>query len=77
MTPEDLDQIRGIVREEIGHAIEEKQLVTRGDLDRAMEAAADEFSEVRKEMNTRFEVLDRRTERIEINVNSILMQTAA
>jgi hypothetical protein len=72
MTPEDLDQIRGVVE----RVVEEKQTVNRGDLGRAMEAVADEFSEVRKEMNTRFEGLDRRTERIEINVNSILMQTA-
>ena len=50
MTPEDLDQIRGVVE----RVVEEKQTVNRGDLGRAMEAVADEFSEVRKEMSWAF-----------------------
>jgi hypothetical protein len=35
-----------------------------------------EFSELRQEMKTRFETLERRTERIDVNISTLLMQTA-
>ena len=65
MTPEDLQQIRAAVHEEISAR-----------LDRAIEAIATEFTELREEMNRRFDradqrmnqrfdSLDRRVERIE------------
>jgi hypothetical protein len=100
LTPEDLQQMRAVIREEVAgqiravvpalireefpalireefpalfrEAIKEHELVTRKDLDRAMEIVADEFSQVRESLKT----LERRTDRIETNINAILMQTA-
>ena len=54
----------------------EKQFVTKNNLDRAMKSVADEFAQLRPELKERFEVLERRTERIYINLNSVLMQVA-
>lgn len=41
-----------------------------------MKSVADEFAQLRPELKERFEVLERRTERIYINLNSVLMQVA-
>src|SRR5882724_1328231 len=61
MTAEDIAQITAIVAER---------------LERAMEALTANLSDVRQEIINRLDTLDRRTERTEINVNSILMQLA-
>jgi hypothetical protein len=45
-----------------------------GRMERTMEALTANLSEVRKELITRLDTLDRRTDRTEINVNAILMQ---
>jgi hypothetical protein len=80
MTPEDLQQIRAVVQEVVREVVREEikaqQLITRADLDRAMETVADEFSQLRKEMKSGFDLLERRTERMENSLNSMLMQTA-
>ena len=73
MTPEDLDQIRQIVREEIS-----------GRMDRAMTAVADEFTQLRSELDRRFaevdrrfEGLDRRMERINEGMRAVEVRMAA
>ena len=57
--------------------------VTRADLDRAVESIANDFSELRQELRrllepiaTRLDTIERRAERTETNVNSVLMQLA-
>lgn len=60
MTPEDLEQIRAITREEI---------TTR--LDRAVESIADDFSELRQDMIRRFDKVDQRFDRVDQRFDSI------
>ena len=83
MTPEDLAQIAAIVaaaeeraaqRLDRQFAAAEERAAQR--LDRTMEALTSNLSEVRQELVTRLDAIERRTERTEINVNSILMQLA-
>jgi quinol monooxygenase YgiN len=61
MTPEDLAQFSAIVAER---------------LDRAVEALTANLSDLRQEITTRLDTIERRTERTETNVNSVLMQLA-
>src|SRR5215469_154711 len=64
---------------ETSHMNESEQPVTRGDLERMMEALTTNLSEVREELTRRFterfEAVLRRLDRIETNVNAIQMQT--
>jgi hypothetical protein len=75
MTPEDLDQIGAIV------AAAEQRIIERQD--RAVEAITANMSDLRAEIHTRFDkvdvrfdVLERRTERIETHMLAIMLQTA-
>ena len=61
MTPEDFDQIRAIVREET--AAVEQRLIDRQE--RTMEALIGNITDLRNEMNARFETVDRRFEALE------------
>ena len=80
MTDEDLQQIRTVIREEITA----QHLVSRADLDAAVESIAADFSELRQEMNTRFDHVDRRfdnaerrLDRVETQLYTITISTAA
>jgi hypothetical protein len=79
MTPEDIAQITTIVtaaeRRNAEFVAAAEQRITER-LERTMEALTANLSEVRQELTARLDTLDRRTERTEINVNSILMQLA-
>jgi hypothetical protein len=61
MTPEDLAQFSAIVAER---------------LDRTVEALTANLSDLRQEITTRLDTIERRTERTETNVNSVLIQLA-
>jgi chromosome segregation ATPase len=78
MTPEDLDQIRAVMRDEIAAA--EQRLTTR--LERTMEALTHNLSEVREEFQgelkaglaqvaIRLETLERRTDAVLVTLMSV------
>jgi hypothetical protein len=61
MTPEDLAQFSAIVDER---------------LDRAVDTLTANLSDLRQEITTRLDTIERRTERTETNVNSVQIQLA-
>lgn len=94
MTPEDLNQIRALVREEIAaaeHRMTERQERSMEALklsmterqERSTEALTANLSDLRDEMNARFDktdarfdTLERRTDRMETHLQSLILQTA-
>ncbi len=79
MTPEDLEQLRALVHEEIAAA--EQRITTRQD--GAIEVVAGEISRLRGEthqgfekLNGRLDTIERRTERMEANLHTVMLQTA-
>jgi len=76
MTSEDIAQISAIVAAAEQRITERLERTITERLERTVEALTANLSEVRQELGVRLDTLDRRTERTEINVNSILMQLA-
>ncbi len=79
MTPEDLEQLRALVREEIAAA--EQRITTRQD--GSIEVVAGEISRLRGEthegfekLNSRLDTIEHRTERMEVNLHAVMLQTA-
>ena len=70
MTPEDLQALRIIIREEVTAAITAAE-------ERITHATAANLSDLRNELIARFESTDRRLERLELQMHSIILQTAA
>jgi uncharacterized membrane protein YccC len=73
MTPEDIAQIRAVVREET--AVAEQRNAAR--LERAMEALTANLSEVRQEITIRLETLERRFESFALTLISVEQRMAA
>lgn len=67
MTPEDLEQIRQIVAEQIA----ESEARIKALQERAMVAVADEFTELRTELGRRFAEIDRRLDGLDRRVDRI------
>src|SRR5437870_631794 len=83
MTPEDLQALRAIIREEITIVREEITAVEqrlRSEItaveQRITHATAHNLSDLRDELIARFESTDRRLERLELQMHSIILQTA-
>jgi hypothetical protein len=79
MTPENIAQITAIVaaaeqRTAAAILASEQRMCER--MERFVEALTHNLSDVREELLARLETIERRTERTEISVNSILMQLA-
>jgi hypothetical protein len=91
MTPEDLQALRAIIREEITGAITASEQRLRSEItgveqrlrseitaveERITHATAANLSDLRNELVARFESTDRRLERLELQMHSIILQTA-
>ena len=76
MTPEDLQALRAIVREELT-AVEQRLRAEMAAVEqRITHATAGNLSDLRNELVARFETFDRRLERLENQMHAINLQTA-